>query len=292
MNMKNCFFIALLCLVSQSEAAAPGQRNGDDVMQCSNRRRDIYFRTTVLIKMGLNNKRVQDLIASVKEERAVLWDHPLCESEKVPYKDGNGGLLDPILTNFERVKEQIAGDGYAGVRIALNGCVSADGIAQYKFDDTHIGSHYQKYLTHDGQTYKKDHYKMSKLEEAILGFLQERVIDRQKYDLCKEPFLRMATLKYANRFAQCIKHEWTSIQNTQDSGIRTDMEEELIERYMARSTYWPSKLETPQQMRSGEIFRKKWLDPENDPLAAIELTEFEVNVQMPETSTDEACQLM
>lgn len=317
MNAIKMFFMLSLCLSGQNSIAMEVDGEGKDnkgpatttttshiesikpiVPQPTDaRKRDIYFKTAVLIKMGLNNKHVKSLIDSVKEAHAHTWEHPLNEYSYIPYKDGNGGLLNPILRNYEKTKETIEGEGYTGVRIAINGCVYANGIAEYKFDNTHIGGHYQKYFRFDGEPYngqivKKDHYKMSKLEEAILGFLKERAVDWITADLNKAVFVHMGKLNFANRFAQCIKHEWTSMQNVEDSGIRTEMEEELIERYMARSTYWPSRWQTPEKMRSGESFRRQWLDPANDPQASIELTEFEVKLKIPGASGNNDCTVM
>lgn len=305
MHVTKYFFILPLMLVSQNSfAMGASNEDNNDLQQpaavaacCEEktkediRKRDIHFKTTAIIKLGLSNKKAPSLLDAIKdpENRCNWWQHPLLEHSmgQIPYTQGNGGLLNPILRNWEQVKENIKGEGYTGLRIAINGCVSADGIDAYKFDNTHIGKHFDKYVMYKGERCKKGHYQMSELEEAILGFLQERVIDRQKSDLCKGPFCSMEKLNYADRFAQCIKHEWTSVQNAQDTGIRTEMEKELIERYMARNVYWPSQWQKVLNMRTGERIRQERLDPAgNDPHASVELSEFEVTVKIPGASDD------
>jgi hypothetical protein len=315
-HQKYFLFLPLLLIGSLSVAMQPDEKRDEDMQQAATtaptsrvesvkeigsdaRKRDIFFKTVAVIKVGLNNKYAQSIIDFCKEQGSTnyLWPHPLCEGAGMPYKDGDGGLLNPIIRRYETVKESVTGPDYTGVQIAVSGCVSADGVAAYKFDNTHIGNHYEKYVLgtwdpYEGKLLKKDHYKMSKLEEAILGFLKERMIDRQISDLCKRPFTTVAKMSFADRFAQCIKHEWTSKQNGQDSGLRTDLESDLIQRHMARSTYWPSRWHSPKDMRSGEEMRREHLHGNDDPYASVELSEFEVEVKIPGVKDEDICLVM
>ena len=149
-----------------------------------------------------------------------------------------------------------------------------------------MGEHNSK-TTEDG--HKKCEYKMSLLEEAILGFLKERMVDRQRSDLTKRAF-HYTKYPFADRFAACIKHEWTSKKSEEDTGVRTEMEGDLIQRHMMRSAYWPSQwYNDAKNRRRGEDIRKSRLDGDNDPLASIELSEFEVTVKLPAGQQQQGC---
>lgn len=86
--------------------------------------------------------------------------------------------------------------------IEIHGCIAADGIAEYTFDKTYLGNHYEPTLVHAEKTYKKASYEMSKLEEAILGYLKERLVDIQTSDLTKG-FFEVAKKKFADPRIKC-----------------------------------------------------------------------------------------
>lgn len=253
------------------------------------KRRDIFFKTVVLIKVGLTNSFADRL----PNER-----HPLLERgyRNKPYTDGNGGLLNPVLKKFEVKSEPIKETDHTGVRIEVSGHVAADGLAPYEFEKIYFGNHNSKTSEFEGKTYRKTNYEMSILEEAILGVLKERAVDRQLSDITKGCFDAFSKKPFAERFISCIKNEWTSKQNEQDTGLRTPAEDELIQRHMARSTFWSSRWNTPSNapdglhIRTGEYYRKQFLNGDTDSKASIELTEFELSVKIP--GKEPNCQVM
>lgn len=257
---------------NQQNTPASSKDATESAQKIEKRKRDIFFKTVATFKVGSQRASAKSIIDR---------QHPLIEYlQKGPYLSGNGGLLNPVLKGFDIKKTAIGGQGYSGVQIDVSGCVAADGLASYEFDNTNIGDHYQSTLVHEGKTYQKSEYQMSMLEEAILGTLKERAIDRQTSVITDHCF-HLAKTPFADRFTSCIKHEWTSKQSDQDSGIRTPQESELIQRHMTHSAYWPSRWNNIKDRRAGETMRLERLDGENDPHASIELNEFEVKVKIP-----------
>lgn len=237
------------------------------------RRRNIFFKTVAVVTVGKNNQHAQTLLESEHPfVNQYLWPKPNYR----PYQMGNGGLINPVLVAYETLREPTIGEDRVSVATTIKGHVAADGIAEYLFDKTYIGQHTPKFK----YNYKLGH---DVLEEAILGYLKERAIDRQRSDLTKHFFSHGA---FANRFVKFIKHEWTSAEGPDDSGERTELETDLIQRHFMRSCFWLCT-----KLRKGEQLRQEILKGKTDPLASIQLTEFEISVESPNNPIVEECVL-
>lgn len=288
--MKTIFLITMIFITPMTYCMEPSIPSVDSLKleEVNTRKRDIFFKTVATIIVGTEN----NLFKFLEENDLDLphFRHPLIEHNEQPYKNGNGGLLNPVLKKYNEKKDLVEGENYKGVQIEVSGHVAADGIAAYEFDNIYMGEHYCKTTKYKGEICQKGNYEMSKLEEAILGYLKERSVDRIKSDFTDKSFL-IAETPFADEFRECIKHEWTSKQKNEDTGLRTEQEDKLIQRHMARSTYWPSRWHKPENMRSGEHFRKESLKGEKDKFASIELNEFEVDVKIP-GHDDSNCSIM
>jgi len=251
------------------------------------RKKDVVFKAVSVLKCHPNNKscnkRLQHMLtlkgncgcsdSCSHTDPYPTYSHPFMHSG-LPYVNGNGGLLNPVLREYRSSAEKVDSADAHGVRVEISGRVGADGIAPYKFDKNHYGE------KHDPK--EKYIYEPTILEEVLLGAVKERATDRQLSDLTARWFPENGG-NHSEKFRQCVKHVFTSKKDEADSGQIAPECQDLIQRHFPRSVYWPSRW-THDRLRSGE-YDRWWFflgeKSKDDSVTKIELTDLDVSVEDP-----------
>lgn len=266
------------------------------------RKKDIFFKIVATFKCALDNKEcIKSLQSTLRLDQGTHFCNPSCSCDRqksfahpfqtagtMPYQDGDGGLLNPILKEYIVTSEKINGENFVGARVELSGKVAADGIAPYEFDKTQYGNGY------NGPTKRIDRYtgkeflatpcwEPSPLEQAILGAVKERAADRQLSDLTDYYFPSEGTY-FARIYEDCVKKEWTSNVDDTDSGKRCSPCTDLIKKHFPRSVYWRSQWYTDKKdQRVGQKEAERYRRSVKDTITACEFNTFKVSVQQQES---------
>jgi hypothetical protein len=136
--------------------------------------------------------------------------------------------------------------------------------------------------TQNGQSFNEDLtikvcYETSWLEDAILGALKERLVDRGLSDYSKAYFSGGQNLYDYNKF---ILAEWTSHSSDKDDGKRLNEHDALIKRYFPRKGLWSSRFN--QDKRSGRIHSDLltyWSKQKDNAQFKITLNTFNISVE-------------
>jgi len=163
-------------------------------------------------------------------------NHLLIGAGQRPYTFGNGGLLNPTLLKYDVIAEQIEG----GARVTVRGVVETEGIAPLALNATEYGQ------CHNDDPNIEYCYETSWLEDAILGALKERSVDRGLSDLTDTYF---SGGEFLQEYNKALITEWTSHLNDEDDGKRSPEHAAMIKRHFPRKGYWPSRWHNSQ--RSG-----------------------------------------
>ncbi len=255
------------------------------------RKKDIFFKIVATYSCSSANKDCEKKLKKwlelrndwsvcdgnlCKEAHSHSYKHPFQAAGTRPYENGDGGLLNPVLKEYSVESKKIVDDSCEAVRVTISGRVAADGIASYEFDNTQYGKGYHgPYTAYDAFT-KKEYtaipdWEPSILEQAILGALKERAADRQLSDLT-DTYFPDGNCFFSELFKECVKKEWTSKVDENDSGQRSAECVDLIKKHFPRSVYWSSK--GRNELRAGEIERSYF-----GRVQSVELSEFEITVE-------------
>lgn len=260
--------------------------------QQSPRKKDIHFHCVVILTCDEKNERcfreLQELLepdsfssTGFPQSRIHPFIDDACNSH-LPYATGNGGLLNPILRWYMIEGGNISTEEQFGGRFIVSGVVSADGLAPQELDSEHPSS---KYEPRDTYTHTP-----SLLEEAVLGALQEQLVDYRLNYI--DPFYRRGappsseSYEHRDLFTQCIKHAWTSKNPKQygDNGKLAPECHALIKRHFPRS--YPSYIARVYNGRRPGEHKRIWLtayvpEAHKDETTAIHVEEVAITVSNP-----------